>query len=177
MALLAWVNLESPTAGHAAVQRHAYLADDWDAKQQLAAFEGALGLVQQHAGASAAVLLAQHVCTLAVAAQMPNSAKQVHDLVCAVLLQHQTRDAFQVSCATALSYSAELQNTQLLCCSVRCISFHGTECFVPCIHLSSKQPSPEITLASYVLHPVLYTLQLMTQCLVHCNGLERSEAL
>ena len=157
MALLAWVELECPTAGHAAVQRHASLAADWEPKQQLAAFQRALGLVQQQAVNS--VQLAQHVCMLAVAGQMPDSAKQVHDLVCAMLLQHQTRGAFQVSCAMAFGYSAELQNAQLLCCTVHCISFR-IEHFVPCIHLSSKQPSPELKLTSYVLHPVSSSIPL-----------------
>ena len=175
MALLAWVNLENSTAGHAAVQRHASLAADWEAKQQLAAFQGALGLVQEQAGAAAAVLLAQHVCMLAVAAQMPNSAKQVHDLVCAMLLQLQTRGAFQVSCTTALRYSAGLQKAQLLCCTVHCISFHCTECFVPGIHLSSKQPSPELKFTAYALHLVSSNLHVLTQCLGHCNGLKDFE--
>ena len=96
MALLAWLELNDPTAATSALQRHRALAVSWTAPQQQAVFQDALRCCKT-AKKDAALPLLQSVCMAGVKGSLPLAPMQAHELVLAMLSLGQTQNAFQVS--------------------------------------------------------------------------------
>ncbi len=96
MALLAWLELNDPTAATSALQRHDALAVNWTAPQQQAVFQDALRFFKA-SQKDAALPLLQSLCMAGLKAKLPLAPVQAHELVLALLSLGQTQNALQVS--------------------------------------------------------------------------------
>ena len=102
LAVLSWLKLRQPAAAHAAWQRHAQLTAQLTAAQQQAAFRAALagpaatqGQKQRLGGA--VVALATDCCLLGARLGMPESSKQLQQLVSLLLEAGSHHKAYTVS--------------------------------------------------------------------------------
>ncbi|DBB02107.1 TPA: hypothetical protein ACH3X3_011149 [Trebouxia sp. C0006] len=94
--LLAWLQLNDPTAATAALQRHYALAFNWTAPQQQTVFQDALAFCKACRNEAALPLL-QSISMAGLKAKLPLAPMQAHELVMAMLSLGQTENACQVS--------------------------------------------------------------------------------
>jgi len=94
--LLAWLQLNDPTAATAALQRHYALAFNWTAPQQQTVFQDALAFCKASRNEAALPLL-QSISMAGLKAKLPLAPMQAHELVMAMLSLGQTENACQVS--------------------------------------------------------------------------------